>query len=233
MTGNIIALLGASFFLWLVQRFGPNPERPRQQRLYFTLFAFICTVVLLFNALLAYLIYNSLHTTATLPPTTSPRQLQALSQGDPVNVVGSISPSNPILVENYVAYYECIEFTCYPDLPPQLLIQGEDGEIVISNNTYEDHSWPEEEDVFYLAPGQPVVVAGIAVRNGDEVTVEGGIVFAGPYDLFVGRARNQQIVPLILLGGSLLAAAIGLLITFSLFRLSASQPVSTSAFQAD
>lgn len=220
MVGNIIALLGVSFFLWLVQRFGPNPTRPRPHLFYLSLFALFCVVVLLFNALLSYLIYASLHAAANLPPTTTTTQLTQQQHGDSVNVVGTISPSNPILVENYVAYYECIEFTCYPDLPPQLLIQVEDGEIVISNNTYEDHSWPEEADVFYLAPGQPVVVAGVAVRNGDEVTVEGGIVFAGSYDLFVGRARNQQIVPLILMGGSLFAAAVGLLITFSLFRLS-------------
>ena len=63
-----------------------------------------------------------------------------------------------------------------------------------------------------------MVVAGVVVRNGDEVTVEGGIVFAGPYELFVGRARNQQIVPLILTGASLFAAAGGLFITFTLFR---------------
>lgn len=218
MAGNIILFLGASFFLWLVQRFGPNPEWPRQHRLYLTIFALFCSVLLLFNALLAYLIYDSLYITANLPPTTSPTQLDELPQGDPVNVVGTISPNNPILVENYVAYYDCIDTTCYPDLPPQLLIHVEDGEIVISNNSYEDHSWPEEANVYYLAPEQPVVVAGTVVHSADEVTVEGAIVFAGSYDLFVRLAQNQQIVPLILMGANLFAAAAGLFITFSLFR---------------
>ncbi len=225
MAGNIIILLGASFFLWLGQRFGPTPERPRRQLLYLALFAVFCTILLLFNALLSYLIYDSLHAAASLPPTTATSQLTNRQHGDPVNVVGTISPNNPILVENYVAYYECIDTTCYPDLPPQLLINVADGEIVISNNSYEDHSWPEEADVFYLAPDQPVVVAGIALRNGDEVTVEGAIVFAGPYDLFVRRAENQQIVPLILMGASLFAAAVGLFISLSLFRFT-TRPIS-------
>jgi len=229
MAGNIIILLVVSFLLWLVARFGPIAERPRQQLLTLTLFAFFCTVALLFNALLAYLVYDGLRAAASLPPLTATTQLADKQSGDPVNVVGTISQDNPILTENYVAYYECADNVCYPFLPLELLIRVDGGHIFISNNSYEDHAWPVESGVYYLAPEQPVVVAGTASRGeivGDEsaganeITVQAGIVFAGTFAEFVQRAERQQIVPLILLVANLLAAAVSLRVSISLSRFS-------------
>ena len=226
MAGNIIILLVVSFLLWLVARFGPTAERPRQQLLTLTLFAFFCTVALLFNALLAYLVYDGLRAAANLPPLTTTAQLSDKQSGDPVNVVGTISPDNPILTENYVAYYECADNVCYPFLPLELLIRVDGGNILVSNNSYEDHAWPVESGVYYLAPEQPVVVAGITSREptvdeeNDDVAVEAGIVFAGTFEQFVQRAERQQIVPLVLLVANLLAAAVSLRVSISLSRFS-------------
>lgn len=223
MVSNIIFFVGVSSLLWLIWRYGVTPSRPRTQSRYLALFAVVGSVFLLANALFAAIGYTSLGAAANLIPLTSLPTLADKRSGDPVIIVGKVSQDNPLQTDDYVAYTDCDDDTCFPYRPSELLIRVDGGNIIIHNNNYEAREWPVDFGVTYLSREQPVVVVGTAFRNqfltGEQavVTVQADILFAGTHDAFVKRARSRQIAPLILIGLNLFAAAAGLFIAYSLF----------------
>jgi len=119
------------------------------------------------------------------------------------DVDGSVSIDNPIVLSNYVAYTACDEDTCQLGyIPENLRITLDDGDVILRNSDFQASAWPAANNppepfytANYLAPGEPVIVAGGKEATG---TVWAEIVYAGTHRAFVRRARQRLIIPVTL-----------------------------------
>lgn len=160
-------------------------------------------VVFLGNAFFAGLGIRSLWAAAVSPVVTSLRAFEASPANEPVLLDGIVSIDNPVALANYVAYTACDEDTCaLGDVPHNLRITLDGGDVVIRNNDFQASAWPAANhppepltSANYLAPGEPVIVVGGKEAGG---TVWADIVYVGTHRAFVNRARQRLSIPVVL-----------------------------------
>ncbi len=161
-------------------------------------------VVFLGNAFFAFLGARSLWAAATFAPLTSAGAFGDADEGASVVLDGIVSIDNPILTGNYVAYTACEdEESCtLRDVPENLRLTLDDGDVAIVNNDFSRVAWPAANNppapfysANYLAPGEPVIVVGHRT-TGDAVQAD--IVYVGTHRAFVNRARQRLLVPVVM-----------------------------------
>lgn len=169
-------------------------------------------VIFLGNAFLAFLGARSLWAAATLSPVTSAGTFGDADDGASVLLDGIVSIDNPIVTGNYVAYTACEdEESCtLRDVPENLRLTLDDGDVAIVNNDFSGVAWPTANNppaplysANYLAPGEPVIVVG-QKTTGDAVQAD--IVYVGTHRAFVSRARQRLIIPIVMTFLNLAAA---------------------------
>lgn len=161
------------------------------------------SVVFLGNAFLAGLGMRSLWAAAVSPAVTSLRAFEASPALEPVILDGIVSIDNPVVLANYVAYSACDEDTCALGyMPENMRVTLDGGDVILRNSDFQASAWPAANNppeplitVNYLAPGEPVIVAGGKEAGG---TVWAEIVYAGPHRTFVNRARQRLSIPAVL-----------------------------------
>ena len=160
-------------------------------------------VVFLVNAFIAALGARSLWAVAVSPVVTSKSMFGDILAGEPVILDGIVSIDNPMVLSNYVAYTACDEDTCELEyIPENLRVALDDSDVLIRNNDFQASAWPAAnsppEPLYsadYLAPGEPVIVAGAKEAAG---TIWADIVYVGTYRAFVNRARQRLIIPVVM-----------------------------------
>jgi len=152
------------------------------------------------NAFFAGLGMRSLWAAAVAPAVTSLNAFEAAPANEPVILAGIVSIDNPVALANYVAYAACDEDTCaLGHVPHNMRITLDDGDVILRNNDFQASAWPAANhppepltSANYLAPGEPVIVAGGKEAGG---TVWAEIVYAGAHRAFVSRARQRLSIP--------------------------------------
>jgi len=161
------------------------------------------SVFFLGNAFFAGLGARSLWAAAISPAVTSLSAFKAAPANEPVILAGIVSMDNSIVLANYVAYTACDEDTCVlGHVPENLRITLDGGDVILRNSDFQASAWPAANHppeplvtANYLAPGEPVIVAGGKEATG---TVWAEIVYAGTHRAFVNRARQRLLVPVAL-----------------------------------
>jgi hypothetical protein len=160
-------------------------------------------IVFLGNAFLAGLGARSLWAASASPVVTSVSGFGDIIAGEPVLLDGIVSLDNPVVISNYVAYTACDEDTCQLGyIPENMQITLADGDVTIRNTDFQASAWPAANNppepfysADYLAPGEPVLVAGAKEAGG---TVWADIVYVGTHRSFVDRARQRLIIPVVM-----------------------------------
>ena len=218
MASNIIALLFCCLMLWLLQRYAVPQIRAVSLRRVVLAFHGFLILVLVLNALFAFLGRGGLLRATELPATHTLQELERAGSGDSVILVGRISPENGTLYREYAVYVED-----YLHTPTPLWIELEDGSAAITNNTYAQRNWPLGPDtsatITYLQASYPVVVTGsverataVAGASMGSATVRADLVYSGDYVDFVEQARQRMVVPTVLLALNLVAALAGVVL---------------------
>ncbi len=174
-------------------------------------FLLVFGVVFLGNACGAALGARSLWRAVRTPVVMSLGTWGELSPGQAVILSGRVSLANPLLLSNYVAYDACDAERCdLGEVPEHIRLTLDDGDVVIRNNDFQAVAWPLANNppesfyiVHYLAPGEPVIVAGLK-ESCD--TVKADLLYVGTHRAFVARAKRNLLMPLMLLGLNLLGA---------------------------
>jgi hypothetical protein len=229
MTANIFTLIFACSMLWLLHRYAvPQIHSVASRRATLIAHGFL-SLVLLVNALFAFLGRGGLLLVAELPTTTTLQEVQHAGLGDTLVVVGRVSPQNDTLFREYVAYVED-----YLRSPRLLWVDLEDGAVAITNDTYAQRNWPIAEDastsITYLPAYHPIVVTGyverdtaVAGRSVGGPTLRAELVYAGGYENFIAQARQRLIIPTVLLVLNLATVLGGVILAVLAWRRIAKQ----------
>ncbi len=203
MAINIFIFLFVAFIWGLLYAFPLRRATTRVDFKPLRYFLIACGLMFLGNAVLAGLGARSLWAVAISPPVTSMGAFGDVADNEPVLLDGIVSIDNPIVLSNYVAYTACDEDTCQLGyIPENLRITLDDGDVILRNSDFQASAWPAANNppepfytANYLAPGEPVIVAGGKEATG---TVWAEIVYAGTHRAFVRRARQRLIIPVTL-----------------------------------
>ena len=175
--------------------------------------AFAVVILLLGgNILYALNAKNLLQRFVELPPVTNRAELQKVPSGEALVLEAIASPDNPVKGRNneYLAYVDGNGLWT----PREILLDLEDAQIAIENDTYRTRNWKRDNKLRYINPGQELTIVGINEVfervTGDEKgkitnSIEGALVYAGSHDQFVKDTTRRLWGPRILAGLSAFA----------------------------
>lgn len=191
MAGNMILFAFCIMIARWIMRLKLKKNADRQAVLHALWILPVVLVFLLVNMLLAVAEYSRVRMLANLDPVLYESVLHETGNGEPVIIFGKVSPDNPVVQGDYIAYMD--EQALWS--PKGIVVDLDRGNTRLANDNYTAINWPVDASAnAFLQAGQVVTVFGHTGRStiiagtdrGREVfEVTATDVFAGSVDGYV------------------------------------------------